>query len=733
MRSQELLSVLLVEDDEDDVLLTRSILGRIEGTRYHVDWARSLEDVEIVLDEKAHDVYLVDYRLGAATGLDVARTVLTRERHTPVLMLTGHFDRDVDVRAAELGISDYLVKGEIDPPSLERSIRYAITHQRALRALADSEERYALATAGANDGLWDWDLKSDRLYLSARWKGMLGYEATELRDEPAEWLDRVHAADRQRVQQALRAHLHGRAAHFECEHRVRGKDGRYRWMLARGLAVRGIDDRPTRIAGSQTDITERKRAESQLQHDALHDALTGLPNRVLFGDRLEHALRRTLRRESGPTGRAAVLFLDLDRFKLVNDSLGHLVGDRLLVGVARRLESALRPGDTVARLGGDEFIILLEDVRDRDEAEHVADRILDTLNAPFLIDERELYLSASIGIALPPGDATPGEVIRDADAAMYRAKAEGKGRHAMFDTALHEQAVARLDLETRLRQGLTIESLKGDGLQVAYQPIVHADTGRLAGFEALARWHADDGSVIGPELFIPIAEETGLIHPLGRLVLREACRQLTIWRRRDPSLTMSVNISGRQLLDALYVHEVAEALADHDLSPDALRLEITETEAAADPEAVRQALQAIHERLGVRAHLDDFGTGASSLTFLRGFPGDALKIDRSFVLAMHNDEGAFQIVKAILGLAHNLGMKVIAEGVETHSQLHVLRGLGCELVQGFLLAEPLSAAEAAVLVQAGVAAAVRHAGAGAATRPVAAAAASRAASARPTG
>ncbi|MGH2840349.1 MAG: putative bifunctional diguanylate cyclase/phosphodiesterase [Solirubrobacteraceae bacterium] len=692
-------AVLLVEDDEDDVLITRGLLRSTEGTQFQIDWARTLDEVTAHLDRGAHDAYLVDYRLAAHTGLDVARAILARERHSPVIMLTGRADRDVDVRATELGVADFLVKSRIDGATLERSIRYAITHQRTLRALADSEERFALAMAGANDGLWDWDLRADQLYLSARWKAMLGYTDSEIGPSPAEWLDRIHASDLDRFQQALAGHLNGNVAHFEVEHRVRARDRSYRWMLARGLAVGDSDGRPTRIAGSQTDITERKRAESQLQHDALHDGLTGLPNRVLFLDRLHHAMRRGSRTQGQE--RTAVLFLDIDRFKLVNDSLGHLAGDRLLVEVARRLERGLRPGDTVARLGGDEFIVLLEELHGRAEAEQIASRMLHTLTEPFPIDDRDLYLSASIGIAMAGGES-PGAVIRDADAAMYRAKAEGKGRHAMFDARLHEAAVARLDVETRLRRGLGGPG-KPTGVVVLYQPIVHGDGLRLAGFEALARWRDDAGELL-PDRFIPIAEETGLIHPLGRIVLREACRQLTIWRRRAPApLTMSVNLSGRQLLDAAFADEVEAALADHRLRPEALRLEITESEAAADPAAVCAALEMLHRRIGVRARLDDFGTGASSLTFLRGFPGDALKIDRSFVAAMATDEDAYQIVTAIVGLAHNLGIEVVAEGVETDDQLTLLRGLGCEFVQGFLIGHPLEAGAAERRLEPGLA------------------------------
>jgi diguanylate cyclase (GGDEF)-like protein/PAS domain S-box-containing protein len=697
--------VLIIDDDEDDVVLTTGLLRSVQTTRYVVESVGTRADVEVALRSASYDVYLVDYRLGAVTGLEIAALILDREPHSPMIMLTGMDDRDVDVKAAELGIADYLVKGALDARTLERSIRYAVTHQRALRALAESEQRYARAMAGANDGMWDWDLRADTIFFSGRFHEMLGFRPGEVSGplRPLEWFQRVHPEDRPAMEVALRAHLAGETEHFEYEFRMRSADGSYRWMLSRGMAARDRDDRALRLTGSQTDVTERKLAELQLVHDALHDSLTGLPNRVLFHDRLEQVMRRELRR--GPATAAAVLFLDLDRFKIVNDSLGHLHGDQLLIEVAQRLQRTLRPADSVARLGGDEFTILLEDLADYLEAEGVADRVLALFTAPFSADGREIYLSASIGIAMVPAGATAEEVIRDADAAMYRAKSEGKGRHALFDTALHEAAVARLDVETRLRRGLGVEAIGGPGLHVAYQPIASALDGSLRGFEALARWNDADGCVMAPDQFIPIAEETGLIGALGRLVLREACRQLELWQRSSPSLTMAVNISGRQLLEPSFAAEVEDALHDHGLDPASLHLEITETAAAADAEAVRCALEGLYARTGVRAHLDDFGTGTASLTVLRGFPGDALKIDRSFVLSMGTDEGAFQIVKAVVDLAHELGMSVVAEGVERQWQLDLLRELHCEYCQGFLLAQPLDAASAGALLARGFVAA----------------------------
>ena len=577
------------------------------------------------------------------------------------------------------------------------SFRDVSERERATAALRESEERYALAARGANDGLWDWNLASNEVYYSPRWTSMLGCDHGEVGATPDDWLNRIHPDDVERVRAAIAAHVAGEAPHLETEYRVRHHDGHYVWVLCRGVAVHDPEGRPYRMAGSQTDITDRKNTEEQLVHDAFHDALTKLPNRALFTDLLARSLGRARRRSDY---RLAVLFIDLDRFKVVNDSLGHSIGDELLIAITRRIERCVRPGDTVARLGGDEFTILVDDIGDSGDATRVADRIQRELAQPFDLSGHEVFTSASIGIALSAsGYREADDLLRDADIAMYRAKAMGKARYEVFDTAMHAHAKALLELETDLRR-----AVDRDEFRLQYQPLVTLETGRITGFEAVVRWQHPVHGLIGPAAFIPIAEETGLIIPIGRWVLREACRQMRTWQDRYPALTdlaISVNLSGKQFAQPGLVEEIDRALKETGLQPQRLRLEITESvvmENAASAMGMIDQLRA----LKVKIDVDDFGTGYSSLSYLQRFSLDHLKIDRSFVSAIGTDGGEnAEIVRTIVTLAHHLGMDAVAEGVETADQLALLRELGCQLVQGYLFAKPLDEAEADGLLAAG--------------------------------
>ncbi|XQQ07930.1 MAG: EAL and GGDEF domain-containing protein [Leptolyngbya sp. IPPAS B-1204] len=571
-------------------------------------------------------------------------------------------------------------------------------------ALRESQERYALAVHGANDGLWDWNLRTDQIYFSPRWKAMLGYEDWEIGNRPEEWFKRVHPDETKWLEAQITAHLQGQTRHFEIEHRMRHRDGSYRWMLSRGFAVCDSNQKAYRIAGSQTDITERKRAEQQLLHHALHDSLTGLANRALFMDRLQQAIGRSRRI---PGYRFAVLFMDLDRFKVLNDSLGHIVGDQLLIAIARRLEACLRSVDTIARLGGDEFTVLLEGIRDSEDACHLAERIHQALQAPFNLGGQEVFTSASIGIAMNEADCDrPEDLLRNADTAMYRAKTLGRSRHALFDMAMHKRAVALLQLETDLRRAVAASAspLQPQEFRIQYQPIVALATGKISGFEALVRWQHPERGLIPPTEFIPLAEDTGLIVPLGQWILTEACRQLGQWQRQfspDMPLSVSVNLSTKQFSQPSLLDQISQLLRHPDLQNAwnlNLKLEITESAIMENPEAAKVMLEQL-KAMGVQLLIDDFGTGYSSLSYLHRFPIDTVKIDQSFISHMSTDSESAEIVRAIVSLAHNLGMNVIAEGVEMAEQLRQLRSLGAEYGQGFFFAKPLDREEVEALMQ----------------------------------
>ena len=584
--------------------------------------------------------------------------------------------------------------------ALENANLYQSAQQEILQrqqveiALRESEERYALAMRGANDGLWDWDMRSNEVYFSSRWKSMLGYGDEDITTRLSEWFSRVHPEDIERLKLDISAHIKGLTPHFVNEHRMMHKDGAYRWMLSRGIAIRSAEEAPYRMAGSLTDTTDRKFAEEKLLQNAFYDGLTHLANRALFMENLRFAVERAKRRSDY---QFAVLFLDVDRFKNVNDSLGHMLGDKLLIEIAHRIEEPRRATDTVARLGGDEFVILLDDVDELNAATRIADELLASLSKPYQLSGHEVQITTSIGVVLSvSGYERPEDVLRDADIAMYSAKASGKARYEIFDPVMRKRILERLELETELRRALANQELR-----VYYQPIVSLVSQSIIGFEALARWPHPKLGFLTPNQFIPLAEETGLIIPLDRFVLREACRQMAEWHERlpfDPPLTISVNLSGKQIVQPDLIETVELVLKDTGLPPQSLKLEITENVILEDNQLTVEVFKEL-QGLGVQVQIDDFGVGYSSLNYLSQFPINALKIDQSFVGQMLDDNNQMEIIQAIVMLTHRLGVGVIAEGMETTGQMDKLKSMGCEFGQGYLVSVPLDSQSAQKILE----------------------------------
>jgi diguanylate cyclase (GGDEF)-like protein/PAS domain S-box-containing protein len=578
----------------------------------------------------------------------------------------------------------YLEKVEAQTSQIEQAARH-------MAELQESEARFRSAFDYASVGMALVEPGGRFAQVNRSLSEITGYAEAELLAMNFQSL--THPDDLGRSLVQVHQVLAGQTPNFQLEKRYVHKDGHSVWVHWSVSQVCDVRSKTTRLIFQIQDITDRKRAEEQLLHDAFHDCLTGLPNRALFLDHLKLAIERAKRHAARPF---AVLFLDLDRFKIVNDGLGHTVGDRLLVETARRLETCLRPGDTVARFGGDEFTILLEDLKDRHEAMCVAERVQRELAAPFNFNGQEIFTSASVGIAYSALEyEEPEEILRDADTAMYRAKAAGHDRYQVFNQEMHSEARGRLRMETDLRR-----AVERHEFALVYQPIVALEDGRLTGFEALIRWQHPELGFISPVKFIPVAEETGLIVDIGQWVLDEACRQMREWVGLWPSgqpLKMSVNLSSRQFAQPDFIGSVKNTLGETGLDARYLKLEITESVVMENSETATSIFKEIRA-LGVDLSIDDFGTGYSSLSYLHRFPMNTLKVDRSFVMQMHQRENA-EIVRTIVTLADTLRMDVVAEGVETCDQLRQLKGLRCAYGQGYYFSKPVDARAAGEMVR----------------------------------
>jgi diguanylate cyclase (GGDEF)-like protein/PAS domain S-box-containing protein len=713
--------VLLIEDNPGDARLIAEVLARAQGLAFDVEWVDNLTAGVARLNAGDIDVVLLDLGLPESTGLDTLRRLLAATPHVPTLVvMSGLTDEDIAVQAVQSGAQDYLVKGQVDSALLVRAIRYAIERTQAEEALkqahAGLERRVAARTAElakAVDalhaeitehmqtevalrerearirrlvesniiGIFFWDIGGRIIDANDAFLRIVGYDREDLVSRRIDWAQ-MTPAEHLAVTERATEELLGTGTSTPYEKEYVRKDGSRVPVLVGGALFEGSQEKGVSFI---LDLTERRRAEERIRYQAQHDALTDLPNRLLLRDRVTQAIAQAQRTET----QIALLFIDLDHFKNINDSLGHQAGDQLLQAAAERLQRCLREGDSVARLGGDEFVIGLPGLRDTDDVMRMAGEVLEALRLPFFIDRRELHVSGSIGISLYPSDGLDADALmRAADTAMYHAKEKGRDNYQFFTESLNEAAQRRLNIANRLHRALE----RGE-FTLHYQAQVELESSRIFGAEALIRWLPPEGGTIAPSEFIRIAEETGLIVPLGEWVLREACAQVARWRRAGfADLRIAVNLSPHQFLRPGFPSLAARILEQSGLPACALEMEITEGVLTMhSPENVTTLEQLAN--MGIALAVDDFGTGYSSLAYLQRFPISALKIDQSFVSGIGEDSNDTAIVTAIIAMAHSLRLKVIAEGVEFTEQSKLLREHGCDQMQGYLIRKPVPAEE----------------------------------------
>jgi len=682
--------VLVVDDDPMVRFLARETL---EQSGFRVE---EVDDGSKALEAFARyrpDIVLLDVMMPVKDGYAACAEI--REYpggdDTQVLMMTGLDDIESIKKAYEVGSTDFITK-PINWLVLGYRVHYMLRAKHAVDNLRRNEVRFLDIQRIGRIGCWEWNIISNEFYCSEEMYRIFTVESLGFDATYESFLNSVHPLDREFVASSIEEALFKRNP-YNLDHRILLSNGTERVVHAEAEVSCDENDRPVCMAGIMQDITERKQAEAQIYHLAYFDSLTGLPNRLLFKEHLGHALARAERSDR----LAAILFLDLDRFKNINDTLGHSIGDKLLQGVAERLLICVRKSDlvgrddgsdlasSVARLGGDEFTVLLTELNSIQDAARVSQRIIDSVSHPFILDSHEVTVTTSIGISLFPNDGKDiVTLIKNADTAMYYAKDLGRNNFQFYTQSMNASTLERLALENHLRKALEREEFL-----LHYQPQLDIISKEVIGVEALVRWRHNELGMVSPGEFIPLAEETGLIIEIDEWVLRKACEQAVIWLESGfPPITMSVNLSGQHFIRKNLLETVDRALKDTGLNPRLLELELTESVLMKNAEETVSTLRALKE-MGVHISIDDFGTGYSSLSYLRRFPLDTLKIDRSFVKEIPADSDSAEITKAIIAMAHSLKLRVLAEGVETEEQYAFLRDHGCEVLQGFLYSRPL--------------------------------------------
>ena len=694
---REQLNALIVSNSDDDIKL---ILRELKKSGYEITWkkATSKDDAISLLNNEKWDVILLEYMNNKDfTALDILDVKNKLAIQTPFILIYEDINNDKIIELMKNGCSNCIIKenlsqlgsvvsNEIFNCKFEyEKLAEAERIKRHYDNLLFNARRYKLAINGSNDGIWDWDIIKDKGYISYKLKEILGMSSEDMEQFLDTWWSLIHPEDREAFEEALENYIYQKTPYFVCEYRVKSKDNDYIWFLTRGKAIRDKDGAPIRMAGSHTDITDRKKAEEKINYLAYYDIVTGLANRTLF----EEKLNKTIEKAKEKKEMFGIVYLDLDNFKTVNDTMGHDFGNLLLKDIGDLLKRHIGKQDMAARLSGDEFVILVPRLNSNEKLKNMINGINNEFREPFILGNQQVYVTMSSGIVIYPIDGEDEQtILKNADTAMYCAKEIGKNNYQFFMPEMNEKIVEKLKLQNDLRN-----AVKNQEFVVNYQPQISIETGKIVGLEALVRWIHPVEGIVSPLKFIPAAEETGLIEQIGEFVLRSACKQNKLWQEKGYApMCIAVNLSARQFQQKKLIKIIENVLDETALDPEWLELEITESISMKDLDFTINTLHNFKD-IGIKVALDDFGTGYSSLNYLKKLPIHSLKMDKSFVDDITNDSKELAIAKAITTLAKTMNLSIVAEGVETKEQLLLLKELEVDIAQGYLISKPLPAEE----------------------------------------